>query len=358
MRNMDTSSSNFSGLEWLDCAVIALDESGHILYVNPAAEQLFDCSSRDLLRQHLGEVLPHAAPILHIVEAAMLRRAVVREYEVNIEHPDRPLLLSVVAAPVESGPASLLLELRLLDKQLKIANEERLLAQQQANRELIRNLAHEIKNPLGGIRGAAQLLEHELPDPGLREYTQVIRFETERLQSLIDRLLTPHRLPRMGELNIHEVLERVRSLTLAEHRESLSIRRDYDTSLPMLWGDKEQLIQVVLNIVRNAVQALQGHGQIVLRTRIARQVTVVRHRHNLAIQVQIIDNGPGIPDHLRDRIFYPLVSGRPDGHGVGLMLAQTYTQQHRGSIEFESRPGHTCFSLLFPTRNPDQDDTP
>lgn len=353
---MPVTNAPFAGLDWLDCAVMALDDETRILYVNPAAEQLFACSRRDLAGQPMAEALPHTVPILQLAESALQRGAVVREYEISIEHPERPLQLSVVAVPVEQGPAALMLELRVLDKQLKIANEERLLAQQQANRELIRNLAHEIKNPLGGIRGAAQLLEHELPDPNLREYTQVIRAEAERLQSLIDRLLTPHRLPRWAELNIHEVLERVRSLTLAEHRDGLTIRRDYDTSLPLLWGDKEQLIQVVLNIVRNAVQAMEGHGQIILRTRIARQVTVVRHRHNMAIQVQIIDNGPGIPENLRDRIFYPLVSGRPDGHGVGLMLAQTYTQQHRGSIEFESRPGLTCFSLLFPTRKPDQDE--
>lgn len=347
--------SHFSGLEWLDSAVIALDESSQVLYANPAAEQLFDCSQRELLKHRLIDVLPYTEPIVHIIDAALERKAVVREYEIALEHPIRPLQVSVVAAPVEEGPAAILLELRLLDKQLKIANEDRFLAQQKANRELIRNLAHEIKNPLGGIRGAAQLLEHELPDPNLREYTQVIRYEAERLQSLIDRLLTPHRIPHLGEVNIHEVLERVRSLTLAEHRTGLVIQRNYDISLPLLWGDKEQLIQVVLNIVRNAVQAMHGEGHITLKTRVARQVTLARQRHRLAIQVQIIDNGPGIPDAIRDRIFYPLVSGRPDGHGVGLMLAQTYVQQHRGSIEFESRPGQTCFSLLFPIQKPDQD---
>lgn len=356
--NTSNTVSPFSGLEWLDSAVIALDDSCLVLYANPAAEQLFDCSKRDLVQHRLIDALPYAEPLVHIIDAAFERKAVIREYEVCIGHPDRPVHVNVVAAPVEQGPPILLLELRVLEKQLKIANEERFLAQQKANRELIRNLAHEIKNPLGGIRGAAQLLEHELPDPNLREYTQVIRYEAERLQSLIDRLLTPHRLPRMGEVNIHEVLERVRSLTVAEHREGLLLQRDYDTSLPLLWGDKEQLIQVVLNIVRNAVQALQGQGHIILKTRIARQVTLARQRHGLAIQVQIIDNGPGIPDAIRDRIFYPLVSGRPDGHGVGLMLAQTYVQHHRGSIEFESRPGQTCFSLLFPIQKPDQDHTP
>lgn len=354
--NSDTANFFFSGLEWLDSAVFALTETGEVLYANPAAEQLLECSRRDLLQRNIQDVLHDAEPVLHTLQAAIERRATVREHEISLGHPEHPLQVSVIVAPIEHGPADFLLELRQLEKQLKIANEERLLAQQQANRELIRNLAHEIKNPLGGIRGAAQLLEHELPDPNLKEYTQVIRSEAERLQSLIDRLLTPHRLPRLAELNIHEVLERVRSVTLAEHRQALTIQRDYDTSLPLLWGDKEQLIQVTLNIVRNACQALQGVGHVVLRTRIARQVTIARKRHRLAIQVQIIDNGPGIPDSIRDRIFYPLVSGRPDGHGVGLMLAQTYIQQHGGSIDFDSRPGSTCFSLLIPIQTPNQDD--
>lgn len=341
---------SFAGLEWLDSAVLAFDDKACIVHANLAAEQLFDISRRDLCGRRFNETLPGTEALGRALETALNRRVVVREHEVEILRPGRTLHVNAVAIPVEQGQVSLLLELHPLDKQLKIANEERLLAQQQANRELIRNLAHEIKNPLGGIRGAAQLLEHELPDPGLREYTQVIRQEAERLQSLIDRLLTPHRLPKMAELNIHEVLERVRSLVLAEHREGLSIQRDYDISLPLLWGDKEQLIQAVLNIVKNAVQAMKGHGEIILRTRIARQVTVAKHRHRLAVLLSIIDNGPGIPEHLRDRIFYPLVSGRPDGHGVGLMLAQTYVQQHHGSIDFDSRPGYTRFTLQLPIR--------
>ena len=258
------------------------------------------------------------------------------------------LHLSCSATPLESGNAALLIEFRPIDQQIKIANEERILVQQQANRELIRNLAHEIKNPLGGIRGAAQLLERELVRRELTEYTQVIIQEAERLQSLIDRLLTPHRIPQVSEVNIHEVLERVRSVLLAETPSGLKIRRDYDTSLPPLTGDKEQLIQVTLNIARNAVQAMHGQGEIILRTRVARQVTLARKRHRLAMSLQIIDNGPGIPDAIRDNIFYPLVSGRPDGTGLGLTLAQTYIHQHHGAIDFDSKPGYTSFNILLP----------
>ena len=201
---------------------------------------------------------------------------------------------------------------------------------------------------MGGIRGAAQLLEQELEKPALREYTQVVIQEADRLRSLMEKLLTPQHAPHFSALNIHEVLERVRSLVLAEMSKDLEIQRDYDLSLPPLMGDKEQMIQVVLNIVRNAAQAMQGQGTIVLRTRIARQVTLIKKRHRLAIMVQIVDDGPGVPTHLRDKIFYPLVSGRPDGHGLGLTLAQDFVSQHQGSIEFDSEPGRTCFTVMLP----------
>jgi two-component system nitrogen regulation sensor histidine kinase GlnL len=220
----------------------------------------------------------------------------------------------------------------------------------------MRNLAHEIKNPLGGIRGAAQLLEFELPEKGLREYTQVIIKESDRLQTLVDRLLAPHRKAHaMEPLNIHEVLERIRSLVLAEFPQGLKIIRNYDTSLPDILGDQEQLIQAVLNIVHNAAQALsdeirRGTAQIELRTRVARSVTIAKQRHRLALDLHVIDNGPGIPDEIRERIFFPLVSGREGGSGLGLTLAQTFVQQHQGFIACESRPGYTDFHIQIPYR--------
>jgi len=242
----------------------------------------------------------------------------------------------------------LLLEFHPMDRPLKLAREEQMLDQTQSNRLLLRNLAHEIKNPLGGIRGAAQLLEQELEKPALREYTQVIVQEADRLRSLMEKLLVPQNASHYNALNIHEVLERVRSVVLAEMPEGLTIQRDYDISLPALVGDKEQLIQAMLNIVRNAAQAMAGSGLIVLRTRIARQVTLIKLRHRLAVMVQIIDNGPGIPPELQDKIFYPLVSGRADGHGLGLTLAQDFVSQHHGMIEFDSEPGRTRFTVLLP----------
>jgi two-component system nitrogen regulation sensor histidine kinase GlnL len=258
-----------------------------------------------------------------------------------------PLNLDCTVSPVETAGVRLLLEFRPIDAQMRVAREEQLAQQQQANRELIRNLAHEIKNPLGGIRGSAQLLERELTDPQLREYTEVIIAEADRLQDLMNRMLTSHSVMRPGPLNIHDVLERVRRLILAEFP-AVSIRRDYDTSLPDVTADREQLIQAILNITRNAAQALEGTGEISLRTRIARQVTLAKRRFRLALELQVTDNGPGIPEPIRDKIFYPLVSGREGGSGLGLSLAQSFIEQHHGVIEVESRPGHTCFTILLP----------
>jgi two-component system nitrogen regulation sensor histidine kinase GlnL len=249
---------------------------------------------------------------------------------------------------------ALILELRQIDQQLKIAREERQLEQQEANRELIRNLAHEIKNPLGGIRGAAQLLERELERPQLSEYTQVIIQESDRLQSLVNRLLTPHRLPTYRRTNVHEVLVRVKGVVQAEFT-AIPIEADFDISLPEIEADPEQLTQAVLNVVRNAAQALSGttaDPRIVLATRVARYVTLARRRHRLALSICVTDNGPGIAPAIRERIFYPLVSGRDGGSGLGLTIAQTFVAQHGGTIECESEPGRTVFRILLPVDYP------
>jgi two-component system, NtrC family, nitrogen regulation sensor histidine kinase GlnL len=340
-----------AGLELLSTAVLMLDESLNVTYANPAAETLFAQG-----RNHLvGIAFDRAAPGN---EAFAQRLALALENELGFN--DNDLLLEVegypvhvhcVITPIETaGDARLILEFRELQQQMKIAREEKILEQQEANRELIRNLAHEIKNPLGGIRGAAQLLERELGDADLREFTQVIVKETDRLQSLMNRLLTPSRLPRVEKINIHEVTERVRTLLLAEFPGGLAVRRDYDTSLPDLEGDKEQLIQAILNVARNAAQAMGGQGEIRLATRIARQVTIARTRYRHAVAVSIEDDGPGVPAELADRIFYPLVSGREGGTGLGLSLAQSFVSQHHGLIEFESEPGRTRFTILLPVR--------
>lgn len=340
----------FAGLELLETATLAVCRDGGIRYVNPACENLLALSQKELLRHTLSSLFVDSRALLAGLRAAVTHDVSFTEHDLSLNTINQ-ISLQVICTltPINVAGCAALIELRPIEQQLKIANEERLLIQQAANRELIRNLAHEIKNPLGGIRGAAQLLAHELADrPELKEYLDVITHEAVRLQQLLDRLLAPNRKHILGEVNIHEVLERVRSVALAEYPQGIAIRRDYDTSLPALTADKEQLIQVVLNIVRNAIQAMHGRGQIVLRTRVARQVTLARKRYQLAMLLQIIDNGPGIPAELKDHIFYPLVTGRAEGTGLGLTIAQTYVHQHGGTVEFDSRPGHTCFTVLLP----------
>ena len=336
------------GLELLTTAVLMLDESLHVTYANPAAETMLAHGRKHLLGVGLDKALPGNEGFLQRLRRSLESDAGFNENDLELDVGGERVHLHCVISPIEAGESRLILEFRELEQQLKIAREAKILEQQEANRELIRNLAHEIKNPLGGIRGAAQLLERELGDPELREFTQVIVNETDRLQSLMNRLLTPNRLPRVEAINIHEVTERVRMLLLAEFPEGLSIRRDYDTSLPETAGDKEQLIQAILNVARNAAQAMEGRGEIRIFTRIARQVTIARQRFRHAIAVAIEDDGPGVPAGLAERVFYPLVTGRPGGTGLGLSLAQSFVSQHHGLIEFESVPGRTRFTILLP----------
>ncbi len=348
-----------SGLDLLATAVVMVDAGLAVHYMNPSAENLFEMSSKNVAGQPLKELFTGTAVLEAAIEHARARNCSYTEHDLELGVGGRARLhLSCTVTPVDLSAddarnGELLLEFRHIEQQLRIAREERMLDQSEANRELIRNLAHEIKNPLGGIRGAAQLLDRELERPNLHEYTQVIMKEADRLQLLMDRLLTPHRLPQPTLLNMHEVLERVRSLILAEYPRDIAIRRDYDVSLPLLKGDREQLIQAVLNIVRNAAQAAVAsgkRGKIRLRTRVVRQITLARRRHRLAIAVEIIDDGPGIPQELQERIFYPLISGRDGGSGLGLTLAQNFVNRHHGLVSFESVPGNTNFTILLPVQ--------
>lgn len=343
----------FSGLELLSSSVVVLDARLAILFLNPAAENLFAGSSKSLAGKPLAGIVTWSPTLQKALDAALGQGWSYTGRNLELCRADgEKMQMNCTVTPTDVAGARLLLELWPIDQQLKATREEQLIAQQQANRELIRNLAHEIKNPLGGIRGAAQLLEHELNNPDLREYTQIIIKEADRLQELMQRLLSPHRPMQPAPLNIHEILERVRSLLLAEFPQRLSIRRDYDTSLPDLVGDREQLIQALLNLARNAAQAIVAKGgaagEIILRTRAARQVTLVKRRHRLALEIQVIDNGPGVADDIRDRMFYPLVSGREGGSGLGLTLVQSFIEQHQGTIECDSHPGYTCFTIRLP----------
>lgn len=353
------SPESFRGLELLSSAVVVLDGELSILYANPAAENLLATSMRALVGQALSSIFSTSASLQQALDNARENNWSYTGQNIVFRRSDvsPPIHLDCTVTPIELMPACLLLELRPIDKQLKVAREERLIEQQQANRELIRNLAHEIKNPLGGIRGAAQLLDRELDDPGYREYTQVIIAEADRLADLMRRLLSSHSASKPAPVNIHDVLERVRTLLLAEYPVALNVVREYDTSLPDVIGDREQLIQVVLNVARNAAQAVTeqrpvsgqpGGGEIVFRTRSVRQVTLAKRRYRLALELQVIDNGPGIPEQIREQMFYPLVSGRENGTGLGLTLAQNFVDQHHGTIECDSVPGRTVFAILLP----------
>jgi two-component system, NtrC family, nitrogen regulation sensor histidine kinase GlnL len=295
-----------------------------------------------------------SATLQNAFEGAQSNAFAALRYDAHLHRQaQEPLPVHVIVAPTHQA-GHVLVELLPIEQQARQDREERLIDQAQANKELIRNLAHEIKNPLGGIRGAAQLLQMEVEGRDLVEYTQVIIHEADRLQLLVDRLLAPHRRPHVvGDVNIHEVCERVRSLVLAEFPKGLKMVRDYDISIPEFRGDREQLIQALLNIVHNAALALAdktqaGMAEIVLRTRINRQVTFGKHRYRLALELHVIDNGPGIPPEIKDRLFFPLVSGRDGGSGLGLNLAQTFVQQHHGLIECDSVPGRTDFKILIP----------
>lgn len=257
--------------------------------------------------------------------------------------------MMVTAGIPEDLPDRLVLEVVETDTRTRAAREQRMRDLAHENRQVLRNLAHEVKNPLGGIRGAAQLLRPGGSDSEMADCTDIIIKETDRLQSLVDRLMQPHRQPKRAEpVNIHEVSEHVCRLVAAEYSAALELIRDYDTSLPEILVDREQMIQALLNLMRNAAQALGGSGRIDLVTRVARQVNIERTRHKLALELHVIDNGPGIDPEIRDRVFLPLVTGRAEGTGLGLALVQSFVQQNGGVIDVDSEPGRTDFQLLFP----------
>ena len=348
-----SSTPRFQAFDLLATLVAVVRTDGCVVFANAALEDALGMSRRTIEGSQLTECFTEPHILKHALEGAGSNEFATLRYDAWLRRLNHePMPVHVVVAQTDM-PGEAIVELLPLEQQAKQDREERLIDQAQANKELIRNLAHEIKNPLGGIRGAAQLLQMEI-GKDLTEYTQVIIHEADRLQTLVDRLLAPHRRPHLvGDVNIHEVCERVRSLILAEFPKGLRVVRDYDTSIPEFRGDREQLIQAVLNIAHNAAQELaeriaSGDAEITFKTRVTRQTTFGKKRYRLALELHVIDNGPGVPDAIKDRIFYPLVSGREGGSGLGLTLAQTFVQQHHGLIECESRPGHTDFKLLIP----------
>ncbi|MCC2617477.1 nitrogen regulation protein NR(II) [Aestuariibacter halophilus] len=347
-----TSVKDIDLLDSLSTAVVVLDGELKITYVNHAAQTLLETSVNQLLGFPFRQFFAHASLDMQRLDEALQNGDDFSDSEVQLAFNDgRFVLADLTVTSIEFNAApALLLEVRKIDQQRRISQESQQWAQQQAARELVRGLAHEIKNPLGGIRGAAQLLEKQLDSPDTTEFTQMIIEQSDRLRNLVDRLLGPNVPPNFQWHNVHRVLEKIRTLVNLDSSHSVQVIRDYDPSIPDLWLDQDMLQQAVLNIVRNAVQVLceQPDGEIHLVTRIERQMTIHGVRHPLVAQIKISDNGPGIPAEIRDTLFYPMVTGKKDGTGLGLSIAQTLVDQHRGKIELESWPGHTEFTLYLP----------
>ncbi len=349
--------ARFQAFDLLATLVAVVRPHGEIMFANAALESALGTSRRTLQASRLSDWLTDPDALLRALQGIDQRLYAAWRYETSLLLPGAsaaPVPVHVVVAPTDV-PGDILVELLPWAHQAQQAREERWAEQAQAQQELIRNLAHEIKNPLGGIRGAAQLLQMQ-GAPEDAEYTQVIISEADRLHRLVDGLLAPHQLEHVPtQVNIHEVCERVRALLAAEFGHGLLLVRDYDTSIPEFMGDREQLIQVLLNLARNAAQMLSvrraaGDARLCFKTRVLHQVTWGKQRHRLALELHVIDNGPGIAPALQERIFSPLVSGREGGSGLGLSLVQNFVHQHHGVIECDSRPGHTDFKLLLPIR--------
>jgi two-component system nitrogen regulation sensor histidine kinase GlnL len=347
-------------LDSLSTSVLIVDRNRSLLFLNVSAETLFGVSRNQVRGRPLAELLEDSAVLDEVIDRAATtsRPFSRRELAVRPIYAEGELIVDCTVAPYdESGVAgAVLIEISDTTQHQRITRETALLTQIGGSRLMIRQLAHEIKNPLGGLRGAAQLLARQLDDASMREYTTVIISEADRLVTLVDTLLGPGHLPRKESINIHELLQHVGHLLAADAPPGVVIDRDYDPSLPPLQLDRNLIIQAMLNLGRNAMQALAQSvaqndgrgGRLVLRTRALTNVNIGARRHRVVAIVQFEDNGPGVPEHLRDTLFYPLVTGRADGTGLGLAVAQDLVSRHDGLIEFESRPGLTIFTILLP----------
>jgi two-component system nitrogen regulation sensor histidine kinase GlnL len=340
-------------VEGLSGGVLMFNEELKLEYMNPAGEMLFEISAKRMQGMTLDEAFPNNDALVSAMYEAFDTGHPFTDREIVLTLPVmRTTAADCSVTPLFEGPygKALLVELNPTERVMRISREENQFSQINAIRALIRGLAHEVKNPLGGLRGAAQLLERELPDESLKEYTNIIIGEADRLRGLVDRMLGPNSVPKRVPLNIHEVLEHVRQLMEADVSDSILLRKDYDPSIPEIYADRDLLIQAMLNLIRNAIQAVGESGVVTVRTRALRKFTIGHIRHKLVCRVDIIDNGPGIPEEFMESIFYPMVSHRPEGSGtgLGLSIAQTLIQQHEGIIICESRPGNTVFSVLLP----------
>lgn len=339
-------------LEGMSIPVLLFDTDLILRYINPAGEMLFEQSARHLLDLPYVELIEHRDEITASkwIEEIKSGQSITRHEVPLVLLNDNEVTVNLTMLPLidSEEKTEYLLEIIPVERWLRITREEQRGEQQEVTQKILRGLAHEIKNPLGGLRGAAQLLERELPSDDLKEYTHVIISEADRLQALVNRILGPAGLPKLKDVNIHEVLELVRSLIKIEVKDEIQIHRDYDPSVPDVKADHDMLIQALLNITRNACEALKGKGNITLKTRVVRKYTIGLQRHKLVACIEVIDDGPGIPPDIREKIFFPMVTGRAEGSGLGLSISQSLIQQHDGLIECQSEPGHTVFSVILP----------
>jgi two-component system nitrogen regulation sensor histidine kinase GlnL len=348
--------SHFDPTELFDAlstGVIVLDAQLCPIYANVAAQNLLAFSLNQARGRPFGDFLHDANALIGILRRSLETGTGISDRELTVRpigNPRETRVLDVTITPLEGQVTGthLLLELTDDTQRSRISRENELMARLDSSRMMVRQLAHEIKNPLGGIRGAAQLLGRELAAQGLTEYTSVIISEADRLAALVDSMSAPARPPKKALLNVHEVCEHVYHLLRAEAKGAVIVDRDYDPSLPSAMIDRNQVIQALLNIARNALQALNERGRIILRTRALSNVSIGPVRHRLVASLQVEDNGPGVPEELRSSIFLPLVTGRTTGTGLGLAVAQELATRHGGLIEFESEPGRTVFTLLLP----------
>ncbi len=327
-----------------------LDEELLVTYINTAAETLLGVSLRRIVGRPLGDLIHPDAELRALCRRALATGLTFSLRELAARVGDRELVLDCRAAPMEADRA-LVLELLDTERERRVRREAALVSQQQLSRRIIRQLAHEVKNPLGGLRGAAQLLERQLPDAELKAYTRVIIEEADRLAALVDGILRAGGAPRPEEVNLHRITEHVAQLIEAEKPAGIELVRDYDPSLPSITVDRNQMIQAFLNLARNAMQALGERGRLIFRTRALTNLTLAGERHRLVLSAEVEDNGPGIPDELKETIFYPLVTGRTTGTGLGLTIAQDLVSRNGGLIEFVSQPGRTIFQLRLPVVN-------
>lgn len=330
--------------------VLILDNKLHVIYANAAAQQMLAQSTKKLYGAYFPDLLNYFSLDVSLMKSALEQGQGFTDNEVNLVIHEQLYVLSLTAQQFDKH--FILIEMTPLNNHKRLSQEQLQHAQQTAARDLVRGLAHEIKNPLGGLRGAAQLLARELPQNELQEYTTLIIEQADRLRNLVDRLLGPQQILQQKIVNIHKAIENTYTLLTLEKPANIQIIRDYDPSLPELFHDPEQIEQVILNITRNALQALtnQADGIITIKTRTAFQVTIQGRRYRLCARIDIEDNGPGIPMNLQDTIFYPMVSGSENGSGLGLSIARNIIDQHHGKIEFNSWPGHTLFSVYLPIR--------